>query len=117
MTRSTCNTINVNTHIATHNSSLMSGMEAATPRAASKRAPTTPLSLVNASYKRKLQTKSATKDSPSSIAYHVPMTMLTYKKEMLDSKLNTYILEQRLQMETETKEFLELERKAYLGTL
>lgn len=97
--------------------SIMSLMEAGTPRAASKRAPTTPLSLVNASNKRKLQTKSSTSESPTSIADHVPMSMLTYKREMLNSRLNTYVLEQRLKKEAETREFLELERKAYLDTI
>lgn len=90
--------------------------EIGTPRVAEKRAPTTPLSLTN-TLKRQLPTKDATTDSRASLDDLVPLSAQMYRLEVLNAKFQMWILEQQLAEERETREFLELERKAHLGLL
>lgn len=90
---------------------------AGTPRSVGKRAPTTPLSLVNNSNKRQLAAKGALSEPHSSIADMIPVSSKSYQKEMLDSRFELWVLEQKLATESDTRAFLEIERKALMGRI
>lgn len=89
-----------------------------TPRTkGGKRAPTTPLALVNVSFKRQLAAKNVVSEPHSSIIDTMPASVANYKIELLEAKFENWALEKRLLEEKDTREFLELERKALMGTL
>lgn len=85
-------------------------------RTAEKRAPSTPLTLVNA-IKRKLPTKPVLSEPHTSDEDSLPGSTSMYKKEMIDLKFETWLTNQKLQDERELRVFLEIERKAQLGLL
>lgn len=83
---------------------------------AEKRAPSTPLVLVNA-YKRKLATKQAVSEPHLSVEDMLSAPSSSYKKEMIDLKFQMWLTDQKLRDERELREFLEIERRSHLDLL
>ncbi|KAM9906734.1 hypothetical protein OXX79_001362 [Metschnikowia pulcherrima] len=82
-----------------------------TPRKAEKRAPTTPL-LPSKHQNKKNSTVKHNQFMPKSMSIDAaPGLDSAYEQQLLDSRLQIWALEKRLQEQTELTAFLELERQ------